>query len=281
VPKSGRRRAAPRVSSELAFFVVASHTQSRFELLRKLVSADQAIRPERRTFRVTNLRNPRSRVLIRFPGIGNGQSHVRWERQDIEDLEAAGFLRIRRDLERQHDQWEFDITDAGFEEVKRRVAAEGQPRQLGSLDWGTEVLPVLNAVYSASASAYPGLGLNQKMINDELERHPDDPGTARVLEELVRANYLEMTAETHQSVGPDFCRLTEKGLQITAGWPSGAPEAFLDRLLAEIDRRISEAQTHEERTKWERLRDGVTGVGRDVLTNVLSSVAEGAVRGAT
>ncbi|HEX6664232.1 MAG TPA: hypothetical protein VF025_11200 [Gaiellaceae bacterium] len=63
-------------------------------------------------------------------------------------------------------------------------------------------------------------------------------------------------------------------MQITAGWPSGAPDAAYARLLALIDEHIEEAASDEERTKWERLRDAVVGVGRDFAVGVLSAAAQ-------
>ena len=73
-------------------------------------------------------------------------------------------------------------------------------------------------------------------------------------------------------MGSRFCQITEKGLQITAGWPTGAADAAYTRLLTLIDEHVEEAATDEERSKWERLRDGVLGVGRDVGVRVLSAL---------
>jgi hypothetical protein len=75
-----------------------------------------------------------------------------------------------------------------------------------------------------------------------------------------------------------LCQITEKGLQVTAGWPSGAPDAAYIRLLALIDEHVEEAASEEERSKWQRQRDAVVGVGRDVAVDVLSTAAQTGLR---
>jgi hypothetical protein len=107
----------------------------------------------------------------------------------------------------------------------------------------------------------------------------DDPQLGRVVYELAQTGYLEATIETDQMLAPRFFRLTERGLQVAAGWPTEAGIDLLVRLLALIDARIESAGSEEERSKWQRLRDGVVGVGRDVAAAVLSALVIGAMRG--
>ena len=65
-------------------------------------------------------------------------------------------------------------------------------------------------------------------------------------------------------------RLTEKGLQATAGWPSTQADAIVASLIAAFDERIEAAETDEERTKLAKARDALAGLGREVLADVIA-----------
>lgn len=97
------------------------------------------------------------------------------------------------------------------------------------------------------------MGVRTEDVVDELGADADADATALALGELVRAAYLEETMGADQLPGPAQCRLTEKGLQVTAGWPSSSGEVALERLLAVINERIDSAGTPDERLKWERI----------------------------
>ena len=71
-----------------------------------------------------------------------------------------------------------------------------------------------------------------------------------------RTDYLEETLGGEQLPGPEWCRLT-----------------------AIVDERIDDATDDEERSKWENFRDGVLGVGRDVMVGVMTTAANAAVKG--
>jgi hypothetical protein len=212
----------------------------RDEFLRAVVAADLAIRPERESFRVQRIESHAGPLLSHsgFARIGDRESRD-CNRQDLEDLHAQGLIRLRKEKRNVRkrgglvqpfwEEWYFDVTDAGFKKVERehRAAAESErgPHEgaSGGYDWDTEVLPVLKAVYVASETADADLGVSQQTINEVLGREPDDAPTDRLVTMLVRGDYLERTVDTLQSRG--FCQVTEKGLQITAGWPSGAADA--------------------------------------------------------
>jgi hypothetical protein len=265
----------------------------RDELLRAIVAADLALRPDRERFRVQRVESHAGQLLSHSGFELRGEREPReCNRQDIEDLHAQGLIRLKKEPRKIRnpggaartywEEWFFDVTEAGFEKVDldQRAAAEAErgPDEgaSGSYDWVTEALPVLQAVYDASKSADADLGVSHKRINEALGRQSDDPQTEKVVSMLVQGDYLERTA--FEAMGSRFCQITEKGLQITAGWPSGAPDAAYTRLLALIDERVEEAASDEERSKWERLRDGVVGVGRDVAVEVLSAAAQTGLR---
>jgi hypothetical protein len=151
-------------------------------------------------------------------------------RQDLEELHSQGLIRLtkvkrsiqtRRGAPRPYwEEWFFEVTDAGFEqiELEQRAATEAErgahEGASGGYDWETEVLPVLKAVYAASGSADPRLGVSQKTINEALGRQPDDPRTDRILTMLIGGGYLETTVE---AMGSRFCQITEKGLSSLLG----------------------------------------------------------------
>lgn len=264
----------------------------RDELLRAIVAADVALRPDRERFRVQRIESRAGQVVIHSGFNRLGDSDWRdCNRQDVEDLYAQGLIRLEKQKRtmRQRggvprtfwEEWFFDVTDAGFQKIERehRAAAETDSpigeRPGGGYDWETEALPVLQAVYTASASAEADLGVSETTINEALGREPGDALTEGILTMLIRGDFLDTSVQT---MGSRFCQITEKGLQITAGWPSGAADAAYTRLLALIDEHVEEAASDEERSKWQRLRDAVVGVGRDVAVDVLSAAAETGLR---
>jgi hypothetical protein len=101
----------------------------------------------------------------------------------------------------------------------------------------------------------------------------DERATQRSLRRLFDADYLtghDVTtfgSAEHELIG---IRLLEKGLRATGVWPDDGYQAF----LAELDAKI-EVAAPDERSRLERLRDGVIGVGRDVATDLISAVLRG------
>jgi hypothetical protein len=244
-------------------------------LLIQLANADAAVRPNRPQFLFAKAGGMSQTVS--HPGLPDDE--IRCEEADI-DLEDLGYLRF-------HSSERgiiFDVTEAG-----RRRAAEldsahrasaGGPVDEHALDWSSRVLPILNAVARAYSRAPSSLGVRTESIVEELGPDADSHMVALTLEELDRAGYLEETLGSDQLPGPAASRLTEKGLQVTAGWPAASGEVALDRLLAMIDQRIDAATSDEERSRWERLRDGVLGVGRDVFVGVLTATISAAAKDA-
>src|SRR5581483_8563321 len=147
-------------------------------------------------------------------------------------------------------------------------------------DWSDEVLPILQSIYQAGRTNPMG-HVDTRVMLAAIGREADDPDAARVIRELADAGYIEIVADPDASFVPILVRTMEKGLQVVAGWPTAGGESLFSRLLAELDERVAKAATEEERTRLVRFRDALVGVGRDVFTNVVSSAAEGAVRGLT
>jgi len=120
------------------------------------------------------------------------------------------------------------------------------------------------------------MGADQPAINAELRRSPDDETTDRVLYELEQAGYVHATVATDAQWGPLTAKLTEKGLQLVASWPTTTADAAVAKLMALVELRISEASTPEEKTRWQQVRDGLLSFGRDALVEVIGSAAGGA-----
>jgi hypothetical protein len=253
--------------------------------LRAFVAADLALRPARERFRVQRVESHAPPLLSHsgFDRLNREPPDV--NRQDLEDLHEQGLIRLQKEKRSMRgavqpfwQEWLFDVTDAGFERVElehRAAEAERGPPERGGYDWETDVLPVLQAFCTASESADTHLGVGDNTVNEVLGREAGDVRTDRVLTMLVRSGYLEVTV---QGMGNRYCQITEKGLQITAGWPSGSADAAYTRLLALIDEHVEGAASDDERSKWQRLRDAVVGVGRDVAVDVLSAAAQTGLR---
>jgi hypothetical protein len=243
-------------------------------LLLALADADAEQRPERPEFLVLPGMSPLSSVPVQHPAL---PEDFRCAAQSIDELDDRGYVR-RRDLGPA--QFAFSVTEAGLLHAARlKAAAEPDAGAAHGVDWDDVVLPVLQAVGRAYPQRRPGLGVSLQMVNAELGKDEGDVSTAQILDELVRMDYLEETITTDNLPGPAWCRLREKGLQVTAGWPSASGEVALARLLAIVDERIADAVDEEERSKWERFRDGVLGVGRDVMVGVMTTSVNAAAKG--
>jgi DNA-binding PadR family transcriptional regulator len=208
-----------------------------------------------------------------YPGLAKGGAHnERVAVPDLEELADLGWIVITPTGPA---RGKFRITGEGVQQAHRaRLQDVAVP---GGLDWKQDVYPVLVALYTAMAKGGSPKGADQGSINSELGRDPGDATTDRVLYELERAGYIEASVRIQQSLGPSVARLTEKGLQHVAGWPGIERTDLADRLLWALEQRIEEADNDEERGKLRKLRDEAMGVGRDVLTDVLSKIATGQV----
>ena len=65
--------------------------------------------------------------------------------------------------------------------------------------------------------------------------------------------------------------MTERGFRAVGAWPSADPYDQLMKLLAE---RIDAEDEPEVKSKLERFRESIQGIGRDVIVGVLTSLAK-------
>ena len=68
--------------------------------------------------------------------------------------------------------------------------------------------------------------------------------------------------------------MLERGRRAVGQWPR---EDQFDAFMAVVEQQIAEAPSEEERTRLEQVRDAALGVGRDVLSSVLSAWARGQI----
>jgi hypothetical protein len=120
------------------------------------------------------------------------------------------------------------------------------PRADLALEWETRVLPVLQAVARAYSKQPSELGVSTQAIADEVGSDSDMEAIGLLLAELERSRYIEEMMGNDDVTGPAWCRLAEKGLQVTAGWPTSSGAVAFERLIALVDARIADAETDEE-----------------------------------
>jgi hypothetical protein len=257
------------------------------ELLAIFVRAERAGGTQRTRFRA--LPDLTTGALVRHPGLpGDGSDApgvLHCNRQDIEALRDRGFLRLDKKQravpgigpKRSAEEWEFDVTDEGFSRVAAMssAAVSAPEGRVPGLAWATDVVPVLEAAYELTPASDPQQGVRATSVNERLGREPNDRETGRVLISLVDADYvIPVIDNVNQLVGPYSFRLSERALQLVAGWPApGSGDQLIAQLIAVLDEQIAGAQG-EERSKLERLRDTVLGVGHDVLIAVLADFAK-------
>ena len=96
---------------------------------------------------------------------------------------------------------------------------------------------------------------------------------------------LQHLGEQHLTVrdmstydGPDCYvdGITAEGLRAAGQWPS--PEAAVDRFIAAIDEQINNTAEGTPRlSRLRTLRESVTGIGREVLVEVMGAVVTGRI----
>ena len=92
------------------------------------------------------------------------------------------------------------------------------------------------------------------------------------LRALHEAGYIAGTEQRFSSRVYDLVniRLLERGRRLVGQWP--ADDQYRE-FVAVIEQHIADAATDEDRSRLERIKDVALGVGREVLTSVLSERA--------
>lgn len=140
--------------------------------------------------------------------------------------------------------------------------------------WTTRDLPVLLA--AAELLDETGRSTDEGAIVKRLGMERDD--VIRALRNLSQ-RYLDLKISEAWGGAVAFVHIasiTEDGLRATGQWPSA--EAAADRFLSALDEIID--ATPADAPKASRLRavrDGVVGIGRDVLVDVMGGVLTGRI----
>ena len=100
----------------------------------------------------------------------------------------------------------------------------------------------------------------------------DEPSRMGLWEDIAKAHGGYLAESPMYLTG-----LTARGRRAVGLWPSA--ETLADQVIANIDGRIQQATTAEERSKWVKFRDGVVGGGRDLLVEVMASVVSRQING--
>lgn len=157
---------------------------------------------------------------------------------------------------------------------------EGPPAEAIPGDtWYSRALPILEAVRDVEGSEESFLF----MIGDLADRTGLDPHHVVVeVERLIEGGYLSGKVGGPTS-GGDFrpwhisnVRLAPTGARVVGLWPSDDP---YEALLALLDRRLAEAPDEDTRSRLRKVRDGITGLGKDVGTNLIAGVLVELARG--
>lgn len=134
--------------------------------------------------------------------------------------------------------------------------------------WTSRDLPVLRAIVAefetrgASGSETVGAvtGLDRVTLRRSVKALSGAGYMSVHLSGDGRFTVLNIAAEARRQVG---------------AWPSA--DSLVDRLLAEVERRLAAASTPDERSRLEKMRDGLASAGREVLVGVATAALGGAV----
>jgi hypothetical protein len=136
-------------------------------------------------------------------------------------------------------------------------------------DWERDVLPVLRTTYDLmderQTDMLDGDELVPLLVTDDRTK-----GNVYNLFRLIdNAGYADVRFAGGMTVA--LVRPTEKGLQLTRGWPVPG-QSSVEALLRLLDQRIASPTTSDdERTRLRRLRDAAGNVSESVLSSLLAS----------
>lgn len=138
--------------------------------------------------------------------------------------------------------------------------------------WVSRDLPVLLAAAELLEGARPPITSNAVAARAGVEL----AATVRALLHLGHEHLEIRESSTYDGLDCYVLGITAEGLRASGQWPSA--EAAVDRLFAALDEQID--NTVEDTPKASRLRairEGIAGVGRDVLVDVMGAVITGRI----
>jgi hypothetical protein len=177
---------------------------------------------------ITKPLNRRDEIAVRI----RGGEEPEWFRARLSNLQELDRLDlVRSDAEIGTARCEIRLTKAGrqaYEDSKHKmIILEPLLPEPGSniLDWQTEALPVLQAVYEAYSRQPLSIGIPRTYVDGVLGRAEDDPRTRIVLAALAEDGYITSVTGDEDDV-PLFFKLGERGGRFSpAGLAAQAPTA--------------------------------------------------------
>jgi hypothetical protein len=131
--------------------------------------------------------------------------------------------------------------------------------------WEKRELPILEQIATHDEDGWP-------LDSQKLQQEMTDVEPARLgagLRALLQDGYIAaQSLGTHDAFYYVNIRLAGKGRRVVGQWPDDA----YDALLAGLDARLSAARDTTERSRLERFRDAVLGLGREVAGEVIADV---------
>ena len=111
--------------------------------------------------------------------------------------------------------------------------------------------------------------LDWEDLGPRLTQERSENEVYRIFHLIKRGGYADVQFGGSMSIG--LVQPTEKGLQVTHGWPVPG-QGEVDALLGLLDAMIASPDTtEEERTRLQRLRDAASEVSQSVLSGLLGA----------
>lgn len=137
-------------------------------------------------------------------------------------------------------------------------------------NWEEETL-IMKTIYEFEESKPRSPEVDRGEIVQKVNMPEEKVGL--VLERLEKAGYLKGTSVMERIRGPLLAiRLTEKGLQQVAGWPSSNENVATKQFIAAIDKQIKEAKEPGEKKKWQSFKDSALDVSTDLLAKIIAEL---------
>lgn len=131
--------------------------------------------------------------------------------------------------------------------------------------WFSQDLPVLVAAIRILDERQGAVTVSS--LAESMGRDRDD-----VHRSVVRLADTYLKVSWAQRGSRPFIKLvsgsTAEARRAVGQWPN--PDALVERLITELERRVETATDDEERTRWQKLLDGAKGVGSNALSQLVA-----------
>lgn len=157
---------------------------------------------------------------------------------------------------------------------RARAGVQGLPV---SLDWTT-----LEPALDASITAYEQAGAPEGGVHAATITLPDAVSRTAIAELAHAGLLIDCEAESggagggvDQIDGPSFVRPSLDAHRLRRGWPRGAADAAIERLVQALLEEAERTEDPDERTRLRKTADWLGSVGTGILTGVGTTLATG------